>query len=393
MPQHNYLSVEVKNLKPWEIFDFFEGPRFYSCKNKTGQIYLVHWVDYINDSDVWLYSKVSFEKYCALKNNTIDIRSSFEKPEEGFSYLVTVASTNEFNIDLISPENYDPEWLPDEGEFLEYDTPSTTLPQKVVSNQEAAVANSRQVLDLAFSKAHQTYEIASDELGKILTTLQNYLFSSACPSDIDIRRVPEHVKDENTLMVTGLFASSFGVRLQSKNSDLFPDSSQNRNLHKFMELLTATEEGNRVLKVVKGYNLLSRVRYKAVLKELVAAGVSVKSEWSDPHGNSISSKISFDQIKQALRQLEEDDSSDTQTTKYQDIRLVGVDIENDFFAVVKNDGELLKGKLDKSLESYQFNVPSIVNATIEETCKINPVTDKEKWLYKLIAIEQSSLNK
>ena len=72
--------------------------------------------------------------------------------------------------------------------------------------------------------------------------------------------------------------------------------------------------------------------------------------------------------------------------KYKDIKLVGVDIENDFFAVVKNDGDLLKGKLDKSLESYQFNVPSIINVKIEETCKINPVTDKEKWSYKLIEI-------
>lgn len=393
MPQHNYLNVEIQSLKPWEIFDFFEGPRFYSCKNQTGQIYIVHWVDDINDCDVWLYSKVSFEKYCALKNNKIDIRSSFEKPEEGFSYLVTVASTNEFNIDIIKPEDYDLEWLPDEGEFLEYDTPSTTLPQKVVDIKEAAVANSRQVLDLAFSKMHSTYEIASDELGKILTTLQNYLYSSACPNDIDIRRVPERTKDENTLMVSGLFAGSFGVRLQSKNSDLFPDSSQNQNLHKFMELLTATEKSNLVLREIKEYNLLSRVRYKAVLQELVAAGVSLKAEWSDPHGNFRSSKVQFHQIKEALRQLEDGESSDTQKIKHQDIRLVGVDIENDFFAVVKNDGELLKGKLDKSLESYQFNVPSIINAIIEETCKINPVTDKEKWSYKLIEIEPSLLNK
>ena len=392
MPQHNYLNDEIQNLKPWEIFDFFEGPRFYSCKNQTGQIYLVHWVDDINDCDVWLYSKVSFEKYCALKNNKIDIRSSFNIPEEGFSYLVTVADINEFYIDLIKPEDYDPEWLPDAGEFLEYDTPSTTLPLKAVNAQEAAVANSRQVLDLAFSKAHQTYEIASDTLGKILTTLQNYLYSSACPNDIDIRRVPEHIKDENTLMVSGLFASSFGVRLQSKSSDLFSGSSQNKNLHKFMDLLAATEESNRVLKEVKGYNLLSRARYKAILQELVAAGVSVKAEWSDPHGNSRASRISFHQIKEALRQLEESESSNTQTIKHQDVKLVGVDIENDFFAVVKNDGELLKGKLDKSLESYQFNVPSIVSATIEEICKINPVTDKEKWSYKLIEIEQSSLN-
>ena len=237
MSQHSYLNIEIKKLKPWEVFDFFEGPRFYSCKNKTGQIYLVHWVDEINDCDVWLYSKVSFEKYCALKNKKIDIRSCFENPEEGFSYLVSVASCNEFNINLIKPEEYDLEWLPDDGEFLDYDTPSTSLPTKIVDVQEAAVANSRQVLDLAFSKKHQTYEIASETLGKILTSVQNFIYSSACPNDLDVRRVPEHVKDENMLMVSGLFASSFGVRLQSKNSDLFSGSHQNNNLQRFWSCL------------------------------------------------------------------------------------------------------------------------------------------------------------
>lgn len=393
MLQNNYLNIEIQNLKPWEIFDFFEGPGFYSCKNQTGQIYLVHWVDEIKDSDIWLYSKVSFEKYCALKNKKIDIRSCFENPEEGFSYLVTVASSKEFNINLIKAEEYDPEWLPDEGGFLEHQAPSTTLPEKIVDIQEAAVANSRQILDLAFSKSHQTYEIASDALGKILTTVQNYLYSSACPSDIDIRRVPEHIKDENILMVSGLFASSFGVRLQSKNSDLFPGSNQNQNLKEFMALLIATEKSDRVLTKVKGYNLLSRARYKAVLQELVAAEVSVKAEWSDPYGNFRVSRIPLHQIKESLRKLEDGDSSDTQTVKYEELRLVGVDIENDFFAVVKNDGELIKGKLDKSLDAYQFKVPSTVRVTIEETCKINPVTDKEKWSYKLIDIKESTLNK
>lgn len=386
MSQRDYLNIEIQKLKPWEVFDFFEGPRFYSCKNQTGQIYLVHWVDESDYCDVWLYLKVSFEKYCALKNKKIDIRSCFENPEEGFSFLVSVASCNEFNISLIEPAEYDSEWLPDNGEFLDYHTTSTTLPDKIVDVQEAAVANSRQVLDLSFSKVHQTYEIASEALGKILTTVQNYIYSSACPNDIDIRKVPEHIKDENMLMVSGLFASSFGVRLQSKNSDLFPASNQNNNLQSFMELLAATEESDRVLKEVKNYNLLSRARYKAVLQELVIAEVSIKAEWSDPHGNSKISRIPFHQIKESLKKLEDGESSNTQIVKYTDIKLVGVDIENDFFAVVKNDGELLKGKLDKSLESYQFNVPSRINVKIEETCKINPVTDKEKWFYKLIEI-------
>lgn len=389
MLQHNYINEEIKNLTPWEVFDFFDGPRFYSCKSKSGQIYVVYWVDESNGCDLWLYTRVSFERYCALKNAKVSIASIFNNSEENFSFLVSVLSESEFTTEVIKAELFDEDWLPDEDEFLEIDSCSTTLPQKIVDIQESAIANSRQVVDLAFERITNSFEIASENLGKILSTAQNFLYASACPNNIDIRRVPDNVKEDNTLMVTGLFASSFGVRLQSKNSDLFEDSPHNQNLNNFIDLLNASQNSENLLPKLKALNLLSRSRFKALLKELVSAGVSVKAEWADPFGKFSSSMISFESLKESLRKLEEGDDSNTQTIKYENVRLVGVDIENDFFALFDRDGNLIKGKLESKLESYSFNVPSMISATIEETCIINPVTDKEKWSYKLIDVQSA----
>jgi hypothetical protein len=44
MLNKHYLKG-LQNLKPLEVFDYFDGPRFYSCISKSGQLYLVFWVD------------------------------------------------------------------------------------------------------------------------------------------------------------------------------------------------------------------------------------------------------------------------------------------------------------------------------------------------------------
>lgn len=384
------LALEISNLTPWEIFDVYDGPRFYSCKSKVGQIYLVYWVEEVEDSDQWLYIKVSQDRYYSLVKGRISIRACYEFPEEGFAYLVSVRGRNDFSIVPTFVEQFDSDWLPDENEYLELDSRSTLLPTKLLDVQQAAVAGSRQVLDLAFETHTNSYEMAAETLGKILTSTQNYLYASACPKDVDVRRIAESVKDANKMMVTGLFASSFGVRLQSNNGDLFGESSHSQNLEQFIDILSSLNKPSEMILRIKSVNLLARSRFRIMLKDLVSGGLSIKAEWSDPFGGFGSSYLGLESLKSSLCLLDGGGSPDTDTVSYNRVRLVGVDVENDFFAIVTDSGELLKGKLDRSLDSYQFSVPSIVNVTIEETCTINPVTDKERWSYILISVSEST---
>ncbi|MEZ9563468.1 DUF6575 domain-containing protein, partial [Vibrio splendidus] len=127
------LKLEFKKLKPFEVFDYFDGPRLYSCKSPTNQIYLISWVDENDGQDEWLYVRVSNERYYSLKNRFINIRDSFLKPEDGYAFYVSVSSKENFSIEYKLPEQIDRELLPEEDEYLDFDQPSNTnlLPKKV----------------------------------------------------------------------------------------------------------------------------------------------------------------------------------------------------------------------------------------------------------------------
>ena len=54
MSRAEYLAVLLPGLSPVEVFDFYDGPRFYSCRDVLGQLYIVYWVDDVDGNATWL---------------------------------------------------------------------------------------------------------------------------------------------------------------------------------------------------------------------------------------------------------------------------------------------------------------------------------------------------
>lgn len=380
--EYQYIKNILEKLELWEVLDYYDGPKFYSCKDIVGQIYIVFWADSIDGNDFWLYSKVSSERYSALKNGMISIQFALTKPEEGISYLVKKGK-EVFDLQILEPGNIDPTWLPADDDFL--NLPKTELPEKKSSATDTAKANNRQVLDIAFVKKNNPYEIACGVFGRSLDALQNLINALACSVDSNVRRIPDEIKRQNELSFTGVFASSFGVRLQTKSNQLVEDDETKKVNKIFSSLIFCLNNPDNLILEIKSHNILARSRFKHLLNVLVDGGFALKTEWANPFGDNVIAKASYDDLKNALKKLEEDSSATTRINTYT-CRLVGVDIEKDFFAVVTQDGELLRGKLVKQLEGKQFEVPSEIKAKIEEVCTINPLTDNEKWTYTLLDV-------
>jgi len=55
MTSFQNISEEVSKLVPFEIFDYYDGPRFYSCKDRVGQLFVVYWIDPLGGKERWLY--------------------------------------------------------------------------------------------------------------------------------------------------------------------------------------------------------------------------------------------------------------------------------------------------------------------------------------------------
>ncbi|WP_435627986.1 DUF6575 domain-containing protein [Candidatus Ferrigenium straubiae] len=384
MPQHNIENV-IKELVPWEVLDYYDGPKLYSCKDNVGQIYLVYWLDGVRELNSWLYLRVSPARYLALKNAHISISKALSEPEEGFAYEVKFSPT-QFDIALLKQSQIKPEWLPEADDFL--DLPSSTLPAKISTALEQAKATNRQVFDVALGRISNQYEIGCGKLGKILEAVQNAVNAFACASNRELKRIPEEVKFKNELLFTTVFASSIGIRLQSKSGELVSNDEGVQAAKILAELLRDTDVPECIPERLKSFNVLARSRFKHLLHVLVDSEVSLSTDWSSPFGSEVSSRISFDKLKRTLQKLEETDDAMTQIRTYSG-KLVGVDIESDFFAMIPNDGQLIKGKLSKQLEGGHFEVPSMITAIVQEVCVVDPLTEREKWTYTLFEVSSN----
>ncbi|WP_380187814.1 DUF6575 domain-containing protein [Iodobacter arcticus] len=385
MSHSNYLKSLISDLTPIEIFDYYDGPKFYSCRDKAGQLFLVYWIDETTESTAWLYLRISQERYNSLKSGNLAIARALAQPEEGLAFVVTSMSTD-FQVQEVSVEEISIEWLPPETDFLEI--PTQALPEKMASAQEIASRTNRQVIDIAFDKLSNAYEMGAGKLGQLLHSLQNVIYALACDEKMDVRRVPEEIKYKSEVLVTGLFASSFGVRLQSKGGDIFGTDETARAVESLVKLIATLEVPESVPKELHRFNVLARSRFKHFLRVIVDSQVSIKTEWGTPNGRGLNSTASFHEILQALNMLEETDDA-TKTTVNRNAELVGVDVESDFFAIKVENNEIIKGRLSKPVSNRHFDVPSRIIATLEESCIIDPLTDREKWSYTLIDFKRA----
>jgi hypothetical protein len=380
MSRAEHLQALLPGLVPVEVFDFYDIPRFYSVRDSVGQLYLVYWVDEDERGSKWLYLRVSQDRYASVKQGLIPISFALSNPEEGLAFAVQHGAQGTFVAELESTA-IEPEWLPPSTDHLS--TPALSLPRRGATALETARSSNRQVVDIAFKRLTNSYEIGCGKLGRLLEAVQNTIYAFACPPDRDIRRVPEEVKFNNEAMVTGLFASSFGVRLQSKGADLFQDDRASEALRTLSELVAALALPDTVAADLHQQNILARSRFKQLLRVLVEAEVSLAIDWGTPSGRNNQSQASLAEISRALQRLEATDAATTQIVERFG-RLVGVDVQSNFFALVFAENEVIKGTLSPALAMRQFEVPSYIVASVQESCVVDPLTDREKWTFVLL---------
>lgn len=382
MTRRDDMRSLIRGLVPVEVFDYYDGPRFYSCRDVVDQLYLVYWVDESETGTSWLYVRVSLDRYAALKRGDVPIADALSKPEDE-SVLIVQSGGQEFVVDQLTSAEIEPDWLPDPQDRLAIE--HAALPARLSSPADLAPRVRRQVFDVAFEKTSNSYEMAAGKLGRLLEAFQNTIYALSCDPTLDIRRVPEETKQRSELMVTGLFASSFGVRLQTKGAGLFEADDTERALQTLAELIDALSVPDTLAEDLHRLNILARSRFKHLLRVMVDSQVSVKADWGTPLGNTRQARASFADISLSLQKLEASDAATSRVVE-RSVRLVGVDVQSDFFAVVLDDGDVIKGKLAKSVASRHFEVPSVIKAKLEETSVVDPLTDREKWSYILLDV-------
>ncbi|MFZ7311777.1 DUF6575 domain-containing protein [Comamonas jiangduensis] len=378
----NDLKSIINDLEPIEVFDYYDGPKFYSCRDKAGQIFIVYWIEENAIGNKWIYIKTSTERLNAIKSGQISIAAAFSNPEDEKA-LIIQSGPNDFDIDVIEKSKINPQWLPSEDLFLNLKT--STLPEKGVEPIVMAEASYRHVLDIALDRINKTIEVPAAALGSILQTIQSVIDALGCGPESISKRVPEAIKQRNQLNVTGLFASSFGVRLQSNDVSIAGNEFLEKDLENFVTLIENLNEPSSIGDKLLEINLTARGRFKHLLKLMKDSQFSFKASWGGPTGNGRQVTASFQAISQSLAAIEIASDIETNTITKSGT-LVGIDVEGDFFALKIDNNNLLKGKISNEMAQHKFSVPSEVNATIEVSAKNDSISESTKLSYKLINI-------
>lgn len=144
---------ELGKLELYEVYDYFDGPKFFSVKNNFGELYLVYWSgDYQSEeSTKWLYLRVSENRLNQVRKSLLSVFEAFRTPErdlfcvlqsfDGRRVVVHDAAGQsinfppedfEFDIEDIEVVHPEADWLFELGIYKRASTPNTTLVSRVI---------------------------------------------------------------------------------------------------------------------------------------------------------------------------------------------------------------------------------------------------------------------
>ena len=141
---------ELGKLEIVEIYEYYDQPVLYSCKNASGHFYLVVAAAEDDQFLTWLCVAVSTERLNLIRSGKIDLHDAFAYPENPYAIQIRVPYDEHASVqtDLIQSNQIPEDMLPMPGECLDLQT--DTLP--VLSNVgEIAKSRNQEILNLTLN--------------------------------------------------------------------------------------------------------------------------------------------------------------------------------------------------------------------------------------------------
>jgi hypothetical protein len=390
LPQSTFLG----NLEIFEIYEYYDKPCFFSCRNRAEHAFLVIWVDETSEFDRWLYAPISLERLDCLKSGDIDLRSAFSKAENGFVFDVKVFYDDRpSNIETLACLDLTDDLLPAEGEFLDYDN-STINPKKAEANR-IAVERNREVLNLTFnfSPLYST-EAPIVNLGIILQSLQSLIDSIGYIKTGHQQvpgKIPLKIIKQTELAMVGTFSGSFGIEIiASSPNDLFGESLVRKAIEEFVALIKIGNKIEPLRERLRGLRSRSISRYHHLLKGLVAAETGMGIEWgSSKTDGGGSANLPLETAKATVAIL---DQITTEFPVEYEIRgeLIGKNKRTATYQIKDiRDNQKYSGKVLKEARQdiAKARLTGRYVAIIREKIEVSSITGHEKIEHELVSLK------
>ena len=115
---------ELGKLEIIEIYDYYDQPILFACKNAAGHLHLVVAADENDHYETWLYVRVSAERLNRIRSGTIDLHDAFADSENGHLLQAKFSYNNPTSpqVQHLESNQIPEDMLPTRGECLDLET-------------------------------------------------------------------------------------------------------------------------------------------------------------------------------------------------------------------------------------------------------------------------------
>jgi hypothetical protein len=298
---------ELGKLEIIEVYEYYDQPVLYSCKNAAGHLYLV--VAAAEDAQflTWLCVAASTERLNLIRSGKIDLHDAFADSENPYTIQVRVPYEEHASVqtDFIQSNQIPEDMLPMPGECLDLETeilPVLSDTEEIVKFRKQEILNL--ILNFAVgSKTQAPIAILSNIFGKLQTVINT--IGMIC---FNAPQITEEIRNSMQISLLQVRPGSFNIHLASPEItqlDLFDNSDCGDAIEKFFELLNAKNNQEKLKKLLGQLRLRVAKDYTNFLQALNESVTDTEFKWTSPNPNrGGTAYLSNSQMQKAIEILE-----------------------------------------------------------------------------------------
>ncbi|TGQ88812.1 hypothetical protein EN851_25030 [Mesorhizobium sp. M8A.F.Ca.ET.208.01.1.1] len=423
-------SSPLGPLKLDKVFIEYDSPQLFTCKDATGSHFLAVHAFEDERSDQWIYVRLSTRRLRQLKQGHLDLYDAFRKAESGhidivyfkngfFDRIETTRSDkiqNEImperhtfltsiikpiqkvdsasNYATLSNESYEFEDL-DAGRVLAIASESAPmweispvvidyLKRMRTPVHVAAERSHRVVADIVLKQAESAANVPLAALGALLATTQRLVDALGQPPSGGMRGpIGSALAQWTKLDAVAPFPSSFGIRIETRETSMFGDTGGQRAVELMVSLIAIRDES--VLRAaLENVHKRALLHYKMFVKAVAKTGSDLNFSAGVPGTPSIlEASMRANEAEAVYQWLDSVVQKDDADITFEG-RLVGVSLKSRTF-LLENEKESYEGRIAeeclKEVDQKRVNMMHV--AIIGVRTELNEATGEEYQRYTL----------
>jgi hypothetical protein len=389
-------KTPMGELSLLDTFEFYEFPRLFSAKSKTGALYLGLSIFDDYEKFEWLYVAISPDRIKELINQRLCLHTVFSTPENEYLFKIYTNISGDTRFEYILPEQLSADDLPIPETKIKIEGQVKHYGLGEIDPKIAAVSSARETFNFHLYPCDtQLPELSSRSLGNILVSTQELVdaLGQICEDGESSLKgaISADILQKTKLNTCQIFEGSFGVQFKSAHiSDLFGDSLSGRAISELLGLLSAQDDEDNLSN--KLHHLKGRVasKYRRLLKEIYKLGSGIKFDWGSPnneHGGKF--ELTKSQVEKAHSIVDKIDIQMSEAVEVK-AKLIGINVRTKRYEIseVETD-ERYSGKV--SIEAISDIEHAVINhnyiVTLKKLIETKALSGDETIRWVLVSLK------